>query len=71
VTDQGSHPAISPATSNGGDEIAATADVATTAGVPAIGIRTATGFWLRCFYCGRAGRFVNPFPRIPKRRRLE
>jgi hypothetical protein len=24
--------------------------------------------WLRCSICGRPGRFVDPFPRIPRRR---
>jgi hypothetical protein len=24
--------------------------------------------WLRCRVCGRAGRFVDPFPRLPRRR---
>ena len=24
--------------------------------------------WLRCRICGRAGRFIDPFPRIPRRR---
>jgi len=73
VTDQGSPSAISPATSNGGEEIAlaATTTVAVNAAAPVIGIRTASGFWLHCCYCGRAGRFVNPFPRIPKRKRHE
>src|ERR1035437_7382870 len=70
VTDQGSHSIISPAISNGGEEITEIA-ATVTATAPAIGIRTATGFWLRCCYCGRSGRFVNPFPGSPKRRRFE
>ena len=24
--------------------------------------------WLRCRICGRAGRFIDPFPRVPRRR---
>jgi hypothetical protein len=27
-----------------------------------------TGIWLRCSICGRPGRFVDPFPHIPRRR---
>jgi hypothetical protein len=26
------------------------------------------GLWLRCSICGRPGRFVDPFPHIPRRR---
>jgi hypothetical protein len=25
-------------------------------------------WWLRCRICGRAGRFIDPFPRMPRRR---
>ena len=29
---------------------------------------TRPGIWLCCRICGRTGRFINPFPRIPRRR---
>ena len=29
---------------------------------------TRPALWLRCRICGRTGRFIDPFPRIPRRR---
>ena len=57
VTDQGSPPVISPAISDCGEEMAA----------PDTGVKATTAR-LCCRFCGRSGRYVNPFPRIPKRR---
>lgn len=66
VTDQGSLPVISPALSDCGEQIDAPAAVV----VAALSRRPqpTTGLRLCCCICGRPGRFVNPFPRIPQRR---
>ena len=35
---------------------------------PPSGLEKRTDLWLRCSICGRPGRFVDPFPHIPRRR---
>lgn len=63
VTDQGSHSVISPASSGSEETVApAVAVVSLIPHSPQRGLR------LCCRVCGRAGRFVDPFPRIPWRR---
>jgi hypothetical protein len=32
------------------------------------GLEKRADLWLRCSICGRPGRFVDPFPQIPRRR---
>jgi hypothetical protein len=67
VTDQSSLSVISPAPSECGETI-------TTPVVVALRVQSAgllekrAGLWLRCSICGRPGRFVDPFPHIPRRR---
>jgi hypothetical protein len=67
VTDQASHSVISPAPSDCGETI--TTPVAVAQRVPAPGeMEKRADLWLRCSICGRPGRFVDPFPHIPRRR---
>jgi hypothetical protein len=33
-----------------------------------IGLRAPLGLWLSCQICGCVGRFIDPFPRIPRKR---
>jgi hypothetical protein len=67
VTDQSSLSVISPAPSGYGETI-------TTPAVAARRVQSSgrlekrIGLWLRCSICGRPGRFVDPFPHIPRRR---
>ncbi len=62
VTDQGSQTGISPALSGCGEVIALPAQVLVAA------LRGRPSPAPRCCVCGRAGRFVNPFPHVPRRR---
>jgi len=59
VTDQGSLSGAFPAFSGCGEVIATAAVIPLGLRPPRIG---------RCSICGRPGRFVDPFPRIPLRR---
>jgi hypothetical protein len=65
VTDQGSPSVISPASSGSEETVVAPAAAQVTR-IPCR--RQRPGLWLRCRVCGRGGRFVDPFPRIPWRR---
>ena len=70
VTDQGSLSIAFSASSSCGPAEATPAEVPASAGV-AVRPRwpeTRPGRWLRCRICGRLGRFIDPFPRIPRRR---
>lgn len=67
VTDQSSLSVISPAPFSYGETITTPAAVALR--VPSAGrLEKRAGLWLRCSICGRPGRFVDPFPYIPRRR---
>ena len=68
VTDQGSISITSPASFSCGPDETAT-DLETPAPRPSFP-ETPQGFPLRCRICGRPGRFINPFPRIPRKRWL-
>ncbi len=63
VTDQASHSITYPASSECGPE-----KFVENASPHRIEPRTALGLWLSCQICGRIGRFIDPFPRIPHRR---
>jgi len=67
VTDQSSLSVISPAPFGCGETITAPAVVALRVQSPNR-LETSAGPWLRCSLCGRPGRFVDPFPQIPRRR---
>jgi hypothetical protein len=67
VTDQSSLSVISPAPFGCGETITAPAVVALRVQSPNR-LETSAGPWLRCSLCGRPGRFVDPFPHIPRRR---
>jgi hypothetical protein len=67
VTDQSSLSVISPALSGYGETITTPAVVALRVQSPAR-LEKRVGLWLRCSICGRPGRFVDPFPHIPRRR---
>jgi hypothetical protein len=60
VPDHGSLLIASPASSERG----ASSGVTLLAQRP----ETRPGVWLCCRVCGRSGRFVDPFPPIPRRR---
>jgi hypothetical protein len=62
VTDQASISITSPASSECGPR-----DVAENPPAPQSWPVTTRG-WLHCWICGRPGRFIDPFPRIPRRR---
>jgi hypothetical protein len=62
VTDQGSVPITSPALFERGP-----ADAVENP-PPQSWLETQPVLWLRCRVCGRVGPFINPFPRIPRRR---
>ena len=67
VTDQSSLSVISPAPFGCGETI--TTPVAVALRVPSPGrLEMRAGLWLRCSICGRPGRFIDPFPHIPRRR---
>lgn len=63
VTDQGSLSITSPASSDYG-----WADGVKHPPAPRSWQEMQPLLWLRCRICGRAGRFIDPFPRIPQRR---
>jgi hypothetical protein len=67
VTDQSSLSVISPAPFGCGETIPTPVAVALRVRAPGRPEERAE-FWLRCSICGRPGRFVDPFPRIPRRR---
>jgi hypothetical protein len=67
VTDQGSLSIICSALSKGGPVEAAPVQVPPTSGV-ALPPQTRPGLLLCCRVCGRRGRFIDPFPRILRRR---
>jgi hypothetical protein len=66
VTDQSSHSGISPASFDGGETITPMAAVLQLA--PPNRLEEPADLELRCSICGRRRRFVDPFPRIPRRR---
>jgi len=63
VTDQASHSITYPASSECGP-----GKFVENASSHRIEPGTALGLWLSCRICGRVGRFIDPFPRIPHRR---
>jgi hypothetical protein len=67
VTDEGSLSIICPASFGCGADRSAPAQGTGGALLPR-GPDTGLKLWLRCRICGRSGRFVDPFPRIPRRR---
>ncbi|HTC77047.1 MAG TPA: hypothetical protein VK657_00455, partial [Terriglobales bacterium] len=67
VTDQSSHSVISPALFGCGETILMPV-AAPLPSKPPSGLEKRTDLWLRCSICGRPGRFVDPFPHIPRRR---
>jgi hypothetical protein len=67
VTDQGSLSAISPAPFGCGETITMPVAVPLPSALPG-GLENRSDLWLRCSICGRPGRFVDPFPQIPRRR---
>lgn len=67
VTDQSSFSVISPAPSGCGEAITTPVAVALRVAPPGQ-LQKQANLWLRCSICGRPGRFVDPFPRIPRRR---
>ena len=67
VTDQGSLSVISPAPFGCGETITPPVVVPLPSGLPG-GLERQPDLWLRCSICGRPGRFVDPFPQIPRRR---
>ena len=70
VTDQGSLSLTCSASSRSGPREAVAGDVPHRGGMPLQPLTPHTGprLWLCCRVCGRRGRFVDPFPRIPRRR---
>jgi hypothetical protein len=70
VTDQGSLLIISPSSSGCGPIDAIPVDVPSKSGdtLPPRWPEKRPGVWPCCRICGRSGRFVDPFPRIPRRR---
>jgi hypothetical protein len=67
VTDQGSLSVISPAPFGCGETITLSVAVPLPSELPG-GLEKRFDLWLRCAICGRPGRFVDPFPQIPRRR---
>ena len=63
VTDQGSLSITSPASFDCG-----WADAVKHPPAPRSWQEIQPLLWLRCRICGRTGRFIDPFPRIPQRR---
>jgi hypothetical protein len=63
VTDQGSPSCASGSPSEGGKAV-------TMPAVASLRVRPGERrvVWMRCMVCGRAGRFVDPFPRTSSRR---
>jgi hypothetical protein len=73
VTDQSSLSITSPASFECGPVDVPAVEIAPlhSSGSADIFVRrpnTKSGWWLRCWFCGRFGRFIDPFPRIPRRR---
>ena len=70
VTDQGSLLILSPSSSPCGPIDAIATDVPPKSGNARFPQwpEKRPGVWLCCRVCGRAGRFVDPFPPIPRRR---
>jgi hypothetical protein len=73
VTDQSSLSIISPASFECGPVDISPVEIAPlqSGGNADIFVRrpgTKSVSWLRCWICGRFGRFIDPFPRIPRRR---
>jgi hypothetical protein len=67
VTDQSSPAVISPAPWGCGETITMPVAVALRVASPGR-LEKRADLWLRCSICGRPGRFVDPFPPIPRRR---
>ena len=67
VTDQGSLSVISPAPFGCGETITPPVAVPPPSEL-ARRVGRQPDLWLRCSICGRPGRFVDPFPQIPRRR---
>ena len=67
VTDQSSLSVISPAPFGCEETIAMPATVPLPMAPPSR-LDERVDVWLRCSICGRPGRFVDPFPHIPRRR---
>jgi hypothetical protein len=67
VTDQSSPSVISPAPFGCGETITMPVAVAWPV-APSSRLENRPVLWLRCAICGRPGRFVDPFPHIPRRR---
>lgn len=67
VTDQSSHSGISPPPFGCGETITMPVTAALRVAPPGR-LEKRADLWLRCSICGRPGRFVDPFPRIPRRR---
>jgi hypothetical protein len=63
VTDQGSVSIVSPASFDCG-----TTDAVEHPPESQSWHESQPALWLRCRICGRIGRFIDPFPRIPHRR---
>ena len=70
VTDQGSLSVISPAPFGCGETITPPVVVRLPDELPGglEKLEKRPDLWLRCSICHRSGRFVDPFPRIPRRR---
>jgi hypothetical protein len=67
VTDQSSLSVISPAPCGYGETIPTPVVANLRVRFPGV-LEKRAGLWLRCSVCGRPGRFVEPFPYIPRRR---
>jgi hypothetical protein len=67
VTDQSSPSVIFPALFGCGEAISMPTALAQPT-APAFRLEKRSDLWLRCSLCGRPGRFVDPFPQIPRRR---
>ena len=67
VTDQSSVSVISPAPFGCGETITMPRAIAFPT-APSDGLEERRDVRLHCSNCGRPGRFVDPFPRIPRRR---
>ena len=71
VTDQSSLSVISPAPFGYGETITTPSPEGTPVALraaPPSRLEKRADPWLRCSICGRPGRFVDPFPHIPRRR---
>jgi hypothetical protein len=72
VTDQGSLLILSPSSSSCGPIDATPTDIPPRPGNICLPHwpEKRPGVWLCCRVCGQTGRFVDPFPPIPRRRGL-